>query len=69
MNNAVANKMKINQKQTKLMYFNPGMRDFNLDNEIELVEETTLLGVVLRSDLIHIKLLKGSAKYYGVSED
>ena len=54
---AVTNKMKINQKKTKLMLFNPGkVRDFMptfplCDNELELVEETTLLGVVLRSDL------------------
>ena len=51
------NKMKINYKKTKLMVFNPGFaRDFlprftfNGD-ELEVVEETKLLGIVLRSDL------------------
>ena len=51
------NKMKINFKKTKLMFFNPGTkRDimprfvFNGD-ELEVVEETKLLGIVLRSDL------------------
>ena len=54
---AIANKMKINTKKTKLMLFNPGkirdfMPKFTLGNkELDLVEETTLLGVVLRSDL------------------
>ena len=54
---AVENKMKINRKKTKLMLFNPGkVKDFMPkfilgDTELELVEETTLLGVVLRSDL------------------
>jgi hypothetical protein len=54
---AVANKMKINKMKTKLMLFNPGkvrdfMPTFSLDdNELQVVEETTLLGVVLRSDL------------------
>jgi hypothetical protein len=51
------NLMKINYSKTKLMVFNPGtVRDylprfvFNND-ELEVVEETKLLGVVLRSDL------------------
>ena len=54
---AVANKMKINNKKTKLMLFNPGsakdfMPKFTLGKtQLDLVEETTLLGVVLRSDL------------------
>ena len=49
--------MKINYKKTKLMLFNPGTaRDFlprfTCENkEIESVKETTLLGVVIRSDL------------------
>ena len=51
------NNMKLNYKKTKLMLFNPGsardfMPNFILNsNELEVVEETTLLGVVLRSDL------------------
>ena len=51
------NKMKINYKKTKLMVFNPGYsRDFfprfNFNNnELEVVEETKLLGLVLRNDL------------------
>ena len=51
------NKMKINYKKTKLILFNPGTaRDFMPEfvlgkKELELVEETKLLGVVLRSDL------------------
>ena len=51
------NLMKINYSKTKLMVFNPGtVRDylprfvFNND-DLEVVEETKLLGVVLRSDL------------------
>ena len=51
------NKMKINYKKTKLMVFNPGTArdimprfEFN-GNELEVVEETTLLGVVIRNDL------------------
>ena len=51
------NNMKLNYKKTKLMLFNPGSaRDFMPkfiinSEELELVEETTLLGVKLRSDL------------------
>ena len=51
------NGMRINYKKTKLMVFNPGvardfMPDFVLDgHHLDLVEETRLLGVVLRSDL------------------
>jgi hypothetical protein len=51
------NNMKINTKKTKFMVFNPGtsrdfMPKFIMDgNEIEVVEETRLLGVVVRSDL------------------
>ena len=54
---AKKNKMKINYKKTKLMIFNPSKtKDFHPrfefnDNELELVEETKLLGLVLRSDL------------------
>ena len=51
------NEMKINQKKTKLMLFNQSkgldfMPDFTLSGQnIELVEETKLLGVTLRADL------------------
>ena len=54
---AKMNKMKINYKKTKLMLFNPGRsRDFHpkfelSKRDIDLVEETKLLGVVLRSDM------------------
>ena len=54
---AETNKMKINYKKTKLMVFNPGIvRDifpryvFNGD-ELEVVEESQLLGIILRNDL------------------
>ena len=49
--------MKLNYKKTKLILFNPGTcRDFMpkfsiSNNEIEMVEEVKLLGVVVRSDL------------------
>ena len=49
--------MMVNFKKTKMMLFNPGtVRDFQpkfslKKNEIDLVEETKLLGVVIRSDL------------------
>ena len=49
--------MKLNAKKTKLMLFNPAnsidfMPSFLLNNEeIELVEETRLLGLVIRSDM------------------
>ena len=51
------NSMKMNEKKTKLMLFNPCrawdfMPEFALKgNEIEMVEEMKLLGVVVRSDL------------------
>ena len=51
------NKMKINYKKTKLMLFNPSktkdfLPRFVLNNhELDLVEETKLLGLVIRSDL------------------
>ena len=51
------NNMKLNYKKTKLMVFNPGTaRDFLPrftfnNNELEVVEEIKLLGVVIRSDL------------------
>lgn len=54
---AEINKMKINYEKTKLMVFNPGwsrdfMPRFNFnDKEIEVVEESKLLGVMLSSDL------------------
>ena len=49
--------MKINYKKTKLMIFNPARtRDFCPrflfnNNELEIVEETKLLGLIVRSDL------------------
>ena len=54
---AAENKMKLNYKKTKLMVFNPGKaRDFMPrftcnKNKLEVVDETTLLGAVIRSDL------------------
>ena len=49
--------MKINYKKTKLMVFNPGrtidfLPRFTIEeNELEVVEETRLLGLVIRNDL------------------
>ena len=49
--------MKLNLKKTKLMLFNPSksldfLPQFNIEgNDIELVDETRLLGVTVRSDL------------------
>ena len=54
---ATVNKMKLNANKTKFMVFNPGtskdfMPAFEVDGKkIEVVEETRLLGVLLRSDL------------------
>ena len=54
---ATINEMKVNAKKTKLMMFNPAkgldfMPDFKLDDqEIDLVDELRVLGVVVRSDL------------------
>ena len=54
---ADANDMKINAKKTKLMIFNPCVSkdfqpDFNLEGkDLECVDETKLLGVVVRTDL------------------
>ena len=54
---ATVNKMKLNAKKTKFMVFNPRtskdfMPAFVVDEkDIEVVEQTRLLGVVLRSDL------------------
>jgi hypothetical protein len=51
------NDMKINFKKTKFMVFNPCssinfMPEFSLqNNELEVVEEMRLLGIVIRSDL------------------
>ena len=51
------NGIKLNPKKTKLMLFNPAkkmdfMPSFPVDGkEINLVEKTTLLGLVIRSDL------------------
>ena len=51
------NAMKINQKKTKMMVFNPCIAwdflpDMSLDGqELEMVEELKLLGVVLRGDM------------------
>ena len=56
-NYAKENNMKINYKKTKLMIFNPSRTkdfcpkfSFN-DNELEIVEQTKLLGLIVRSDL------------------
>ena len=54
---AIDNGMKVNPKKTKLMIFNPAkaydfMPSFPFNNqEIELVEETKLLGLVVSSDM------------------
>ena len=54
---AIDNKMKINYDKTKLMFFNPGTaRDikprFEFNGvELEVVDETKLLGIIIRSDL------------------
>ena len=54
---AEENRMKINYKKTKLMIFNPARtRDFYPkfffnNDELEIVEETKLLGLIVRSDL------------------
>ena len=54
---AVDNEMKINNKKTKLILFNPAksldfMPQFEIGgNEIELVEEMRVLGLIIRSDL------------------
>ena len=54
---AVKNGMKLNNKKTKLMLFNPAltldfMPSFNLEKEeIELLEETKLLGLVITSNM------------------
>ena len=51
------NNMKINEKKTKLIVFNPCtsldfMPEFQLgNNQLEVVEEVKLLGVILRSDM------------------
>ena len=51
------NKMEINYSKTKLMLFNPGQaRDFSprfdlSGHQIEMVEESKLLGLIIRSDL------------------
>ena len=56
---ADVNSMKINYKKTKLILFNPGSaRDFHpkfslSKNEIDLVEETKLLGVVVLKHKIY----------------
>ena len=57
MDYANANDMKINYKKTRLMIFNPChsidfMPEFNLeDNELEVVDEIRLLGIIIKSDL------------------
>jgi len=51
------NDMKINYKKTKMMVFNPCTSvDFTPDlrlenNELEVIDETRLLGIIIRSDL------------------
>ena len=62
------NQMKLNLKKTKLILFNPGrvrdfMPNFTIEGkDIELVEQTILLGVVVRSDLSwtpHVEYIVG----------
>ena len=54
---AADNEMKVNFKKTKLMIFNQGktmdfMPEFNIDgNEIQVVEEMRILGIIIRSDM------------------
>ena len=54
---ATANEMKINYKKTKVIVFNPCtsidfMPELTLDNnELEAVDEISLLGLILRSDM------------------
>ena len=54
---AKANDMKINRKKTKLITFNPCtskdfLPQFDLDgNELEVVDEVRLLGLIIRSDM------------------
>ena len=54
---AVTNEMKINYKKTKVIVFNPCisidfMPQISLDNnELEVVDEIRLLGLILRSDM------------------
>ena len=54
---AKANEMKINYKKTKVMLFNPCtsidfMPEISLENnELEVVDEIRLLGLIIRSDL------------------
>ena len=54
---ATENKMKINYNKTKLMIFNPARtKDFHPrfsmnGNELEVTEETKILGLILRTDL------------------
>ena len=49
--------MQVNKKKTKVMVFNPCiawdfMPELKLDNqELEMVEEMRLLGVIVRSDM------------------
>ena len=56
-NYAKQNDMKINYKKSKLMLFNPCtaidfIPDFELEkNQLEIVEEMKLLGIIIRSDL------------------
>ena len=56
-NYAKENDMKLNFKKTKFMIFNSGklldfMPDFSLDgNQIEVVEEMRILGLIIRSDM------------------
>ena len=54
---SVTNSMQVNKKKTKVMVFNPCiawdfMPELKLDNqELEMVEEMRLLGVIVRSDM------------------
>ena len=67
-NYAEQNEMKINQKKTKLIVFNPCrsldfMPNMCLDGqELEVVEEIKLLGLIVRSDMKWISNTKNMAK-------
>ena len=68
--------MKMNAKKTKMMLFNPGRSlDFSpafpLDGEtIEVVEQTKLLGLIIRSDLSWVGNTDYMVKiYYGCCGD
>ena len=78
-NQADDNQMKINYKKTKVMVFNP-CKSLKFKpklevegNPLEVVEETRLLGLTIRSDMRWNtntnNMVKKQAKDYGYSED